>query len=889
MWRKVARRPALSAILTLAVLAITVGGYLLAYGYRERRVASLLATVESDFDAADWSAEGLNRTEATIADLQNYAPEHAAAAHSRLSQHLAASIENQLRGATLPADVVLRTEAMLERLASRDAQRAEALREALQRRLRTWEPVFELTPPFASAEKVFDVAEITVNALGLAARARGDSKKMRTVCTRFSSAGTVRLEAVFQPSWQETNRLGLVLDADPSGTKPEGRSGYCFVLRACAPSETASGAPRTSGFFTFIEARDSGGLCRAEIFHQEDLLRSQEVEASRLPSGTLRLRVSSTEDQVQFEVGDLPPVDFQNTLIYHRFPARVFAVYWPPGMKLASLRAHRLPLPEHPSPLENGDAHYASERFAEALVAYEKQAESNELGEMAQQVRYKQAMCLLALGRKTEGEKILENLAGQTGHRWPALAVCQLWARYVQGKRLDRADDFFNVVVSRYRIEQLLPLIPRSIQREIIQGYCQQITRFNLYQRNPALVRRCARALEIAEYFNSEPDQRLNACRALVRAHMFAREDDEALRVATDGLRDADHRHLSLIQNSLLTDYLWLMRLKGRSQEALQELDSTLAPITAANPPKNYPQIIFARVQLLAALGRWEEAERALDELLRDAATDKPPPWCVTAWAMRGFLHERRGDMDTARVAWTAGLRGPWTSDRGAELLSGFVMASLTGKVAESDARVLLNQVLAATGDSFSLLARSGFTENVIPPATLVTVLKGTFHSPRARPYARKIVFQDMPFAEYVRIVPQLFGVEFGRQGAMNGSLTDEQETLLWKTSEDLYFAIFDSDTLSMPQLLQLGLTWKGTTSFLGWAGLSPTVKPELRGEMAYFLGHRYLRLGRPTEAVSFFETALGDAPADSALRKLAKAELDRLIAAGKSRSGAAP
>jgi hypothetical protein len=84
---------------------------------------------------------------------------------------------------------------------------------------------------------------------------------------------------------------------------------------------------------------------------------------------------------------------------------------------------------------------------------------------------------------------------------------------------------------------------------------------------------------------------------------------------------------------------------------------------------------------------------------------------------------------------------------------------------------------------------------------------------------------------------------------------------------------------LTLPQLIQIGLTWKGTTSYLGWAGVSPNLDPALRGPSAYIFGHRYLRLNRRQEALALFRTALADAPPGSSLRRLAQAELDRLKA----------
>lgn len=78
-------------------------------------------------------------------------------------------------------------------------------------------------------------------------------------------------------------------------------------------------------------------------------------------------------------------------------------------------------------------------------------------------------------------------------------------------------------------------------------------------------------------------------------------------------------------------------------------------------------------------------------------------------------------------------------------------------------------------------------------------------------------------------------------------------------------------------QSLQLLLAWKGISNFLGWGGVAPSLQPGLRGKLAYIMGHRYLRLGKPDDAKTFFQTAIGDAPKDSPLRQLSQQDLDSL------------
>jgi len=70
----------------------------------------------------------------------------------------------------------------------------------------------------------------------------------------------------------------------------------------------------------------------------------------------------------------------------------------------------------------------------------------------------------------------------------------------------------------------------------------------------------------------------------------------------------------------------------------------------------------------------------------------------------------------------------------------------------------------------------------------------------------------------------------------------------------------FRKGELSKPQMLQLALSWKGTTNFLGWGGLAPKLEPSLRGPIALVLGHQYRRLNKPADSLAAFKIAAADA-----------------------------
>jgi hypothetical protein len=116
--------------------------------------------------------------------------------------------------------------------------------------------------------------------------------------------------------------------------------------------------------------------------------------------------------------------------------------------------------------------------------------------------------------------------------------------------------------------------------------------------------------------------------------------------------------------------------------------------------------------------------------------------------------------------------------------------------------------------------------------------------------------------------------MEWFRDGAYGGNLSAEQQELMRQMFQRGW-AAFKAGTLKETQLFNLGMSWKGTTNFLGWASVKDALKPELRGPIAYLLGNRFLKLKRPEDAKEFFRIALQDAPNDSLLQRLARTALD--------------
>jgi hypothetical protein len=249
---------------------------------------------------------------------------------------------------------------------------------------------------------------------------------------------------------------------------------------------------------------------------------------------------------------------------------------------------------------------------------------------------------------------------------------------------------------------------------------------------------------------------------------------------------------------------------------------------------------------------------------------------------MKGFLCERRGDAEGAQRAWKEGLYPAYLARLSPELRARMtptptgihvmyyaIMASLSGELSDAEAHVILQKLLEATGET--VVGKLAGTVNVQP-----AVLREMWRTPRGRKIARQVVFLDVTPQESIRLPLYLFATEKFKHDSTGQTATAEQEDLFWQAAIAYGDAALEGK-LSVLQIGQLGAAYKGTTNFLGWSGVAPTLEPPMRALAAYGLGLRYIALKRPEDAAMFFRTAIADAPADSPLKRLAQESLDGL------------
>jgi tetratricopeptide (TPR) repeat protein len=879
LWRRIRRSPVLAASVLAVLLVIAVAGVAILRLGKAGQLAEVSRAFEAGLAGDDWSASHLEHMETLLGDLQRLAPDQAGPARDRLLDRLARSIHDTLyaRKALEPGDVE-RFTAAIDLLDSRDAERAKVLREDLKARERGLRPILDVGPPFDTLAQAFDPPRVRVVDNTLAAQPGGP-----LVPTRSHCEGNVEFDVAFDaPSWGSAAQVGVVLNAG------DGNEGYGFILTVppLKADDLEAKAQKPAATLDEALARRDGRLS-LQIHRGVVVQRAQLVKVS---AGPLRLRAAREADRLSCRVNDEPPLSFRDPFPAAGASQGVFGVCWPDGVRVSRLQAWQQVLAPAASPLERGDDFYARGALEEALAAYREQVNTSPDSAVRQEARCKAALCLVGLQRLDEADGLLADVAGEPGDRWPALAACRLWLLRLRRRQFTHADQVFEALAGRYRRDQLELVVPEDVRAEILKTYLGQYTGLNVYRLlgNPELIRPLERVVALEDLL-FEDERTLWPRYTLLRGYRSLGRNDEALRLAEQLLRlDEDTPGLP----ATVEDYGWLQRERGAAGEALREIDRRLLDPAGAYRTDRLA-LLLERARLEAALRQWDQAERDVGECLhRLGPVRLSYHQYGSGCLLLGFLRGRRGDDAGALEAWQQGLYATWragfiqaapdavppaelaeanSSTNSSGTLTALILGSLTGDLSDPQAEAAVTSLFAnVTSDAPVSVARGVYP---VSPA----VVRAMWRSPRGREWARRFAYLDLSFADAARVPAELGVAELLRQDAFLDGLSEDQDALVWKTCEDTLAAVV-AGKMAKPQALQLLLTWKGTMDFFGWRSLAPTLSPSLRGPIAYLCGHRYLCLNRPKDAAGLFRTALADAPPDSALRRLAQADLDRLM-----------
>jgi len=161
----------------------------------------------------------------------------------------------------------------------------------------------------------------------------------------------------------------------------------------------------------FAGLRKTGGLINLAILRNRVPIQQQNVRISQLATGPLRISASREGQRLRLQVGDLPPLSFEDLFPLKDDPSALFGISWPLGVGVKQVRGSSQGLPALPSPLEQGDELYADQEFADALAFYRAQGLASKDREAVLTARYKEGLCLIALQRGADAGTVFEELA----------------------------------------------------------------------------------------------------------------------------------------------------------------------------------------------------------------------------------------------------------------------------------------------------------------------------------------------------------------------------------------------------------------------------------------------------------------------------------------------
>jgi tRNA A-37 threonylcarbamoyl transferase component Bud32 len=912
--RTIRRRPGMSAALGLLILAAATSVSFAVVAVRNGRIVELTGAIESELHGPEPTEAQVRHVESLIADLRTLDASKGTDANRRLDERLAEHVRILLRERLTPAQKD-RIEAALRLLAPRDPKRHDELKTAYGQRLSDWETTFELAAPFAELRTVFDATRDGIESDGVCLVRRGGKGDETFVSGKSRFSNGSKLSAEFDPSWAQAALAELSLQHS---------AGNAYVFRMWVVGEAAKPfVPSTPAARSFADSMKKGQQTifavwrsRASAYLPIAVRRlSAEQLAAHCPAGApLRLEIARDGDCLSFQINDLPSLVFHDLFPIPESTSEGFGVFWPSGLRLSRLKGYTRSEPAVPSPLEDGDRLVNQDRLASALAVYEGLSVRAESSAMRREALYKAGICRLGLHRETEAKGDFERLAAGAVDgsgvmqldSWTWLANSQLLLARLGSRDANeraRADEILDrlALMKVDRGNDLAVRVPFPEVQTLAQSYSQRgLSLFT--KRTSDFVKASERADAFADLYLADFFVRTQCKHMLVRAYRMAGKSESARTIANNWLQSAheggDQGSADEFGRVMLEEHGWIARegkIATEIQAALALHDRWLYSADTLIRKDSYRSaypLLVERARLLAALGKRAEAEKALAEFFRCCESDPESTGYSTfaeACLLLGFLQEAAGDGKSAQQSWTRGLWSNWRYGKegaplnvetagGAGLLCHSILSGLTEQSTDSSIDAGIAALFATGGSSQG--HQSGTASRVlemmkVPPQTL----RQSWRTPRAREWARRIALKDLTLAEYVRMPIFLFGTEYLRHAIGAEPSSTDHEQMIWDWVNVSYDA-YQANKVREHQLLIYVSVWQGVDlPGFGWANLAPELDPAIRGPLAYFLGRKQASANRTDAALRFFRSARDDAPADSPLRRLAQAEIDRLSA----------
>ena len=764
-------------------------------------------------------------------------------------------------------------------LRPRDPDLAARLSQDARARLRGWVTAFRIAPPepiptgLLNKKRGGDV-QIVENALQFESSWGPSTLPMHL--TTIGCEGNVQIEVRFVPGWEKLECIGAALNC------PTDRDigGYAVVLRPEFDAKMRSAA------FTFGDARANDTNLLIQVLREGRVVRESTVAAKVLPLGPLTLILQRTGDRVLVQLNLMAPVTYQDLF---PLPARgVFCLVGSVGRIADVVEGRRQIAAAAATPLERGNDLFLAGEYTAALGFFQKLAVDRAGTPEAHEARFKAAVCLLELTRYDEAAERLRELHEEGVKAWSSLAGCYLVVAHVRRKDLAQAHGVLDRLVLTSNADltrDLTNSLPDDVRKEILGSYRQTVGGLMLLREDPGRVGKLERLLRAQEALGTRPEyvgwNRLDLIRAL-RSSSEPSARSEALRRLRGWLtKDYPPGHTATPFGILFAaEYSWLSRELGSYNDALTELDLRMFSAPGVFRLEGYP-LLLERARVHVATAEWAKAEKDLTDFLAlDPAEARQYRNIAQAHLMLGLLIERRGDAAGAMKAWTGGLSKKLLSDSrimldtagGIALLAALSLKLLTDTLTDDE----FEQLILNTAEMFGLQEVLNTAIGKDDFRAAAALMRKSIHKNEARAQLWSFAFQTLPFREYSREPVIFAGAEVIREFAFGGAATPEQDTIV-RGLVSTGFAAFTEGRFGIKHAVPLWFTARGARNLFTWGSVEKSLAPELRGPLAYTFGHRYRRLNKSADAISFFRTAVADAPPGSVLKKLAEEELAKL------------
>ncbi|QEL15264.1 serine/threonine protein kinase [Limnoglobus roseus] len=865
-----ARRHAIKLVVAAAVVVVAVtvvGAVALSRSNRERR--DLEGRVAAGLEQSPWTPAAADAVEGDIAQLAAVDEARGRAAAQKLVERYAASVKDELNQPRIRAEDRAGLEAKVAWLTPRDAKLAQGLQADLQARLRAWQVRREVT--VAAADGAF---ENPVRPDGDHLTAAGPF-----VITNLPAEGTVRVTAEFDGQWWEGRRAGVVI-GHRSNDRNDDANGYAFVVRPAAAATDPDARTPAASPPSFAAAQ---GHAAVEILRDGIPLTTAPLT---LQPGRLQVVAERDGDRLRVSVNSGAATTFEDPVQLDVSARCRLAVVWPPNAGLRFLRVEDQPLPPVASVLERADDALARGQTADALALYAAFARDNPDADATAEARCKVGLCLVRLNRPEDASRAFERAFTDKSPRWGIISVFQIWLLHLKAKRFDDADAALAAIKLKYQPDEIRRYVPTALREEITYQFF--VSPASHFFRDPKVVEQLDALFRLRETLQLDAGDP-NRFLTLVIAYALADDFKKAKAFGDEHLDEMlEWGHAaggSERPHWIMRWHAWVNRLEKRPDENVYA-KHFYGPLrdreTAEDRKRSFLSMTLEAARDRAAAGKLDQAEYEVNRYL----AEYPRPildysFYYEAYFLKGLLRQSAGDAAGASAEWRKGMYSEFLAqlppaDRAKAppspvdpkgLVAHWAMASWTDALSDAEAMTIFKS-LSASFSTDEMSKQVAGALNMTP-----AVVRSTWLSPRGRDTARKMAFLDMTPGEFFWAPPRTLVYEKARQDLFAGRPTAEQDAILWDAIARATES-FRVGGMTKTQVFQLALAWKGTMNVFGWGGIAPTMKPEIRGPVAFVLGHRYRSLNKPADAATLFRTAAADAPADSPLKRQAEAEL---------------